>query len=218
MVQFSCDADILRYEPALFGQLHLPWQVLASGDSGSLDGTTMTDGAADFVAAGITAGCVVYLRSSDVALDGAYEIVSVDSHTELTISVLRSDSAASAVAPPSADAVSYRVATFGPQAAEAAFQLTEYFGIQPGNPASSIAVDDLVDIESLRRASVFAIISAAYAMWAGRDERGDYWSKSLYYKQCFEKARQRCHISIDLGTDGIADVTKVGGAINMVRD
>jgi len=218
MVQFSNDVDILKYEPVLFGQLHLPWQVLASGDSGSLDGTTMTDGAADFVAAGITAGSVVYLQSSDVALDGAYEIVSVDSQTELTISVLRADRNAGAVAPPSADPVSYRVATFDPQAAEAAFQLTEYFGIQPGNPASSIAVDDLVDIESLRRASVFAIISAVYAMWAGRDEGGDYWSKSLYYKQCFEKARQRCHISIDLGTDGIADVTKVGGAINMVRD
>lgn len=218
MAQFSSDIDILKYEPALFGPLHLSWQVLASGASGSLSGTTLTDGAADFVLAGIAAGGVVYLQSADGALDGAYEIVSADSATELTVSVLRSDSTANAVAPPSASDVSYRIATFGPQAAEAAFQLTEYFGIQPGNPASSVTIDDIIDTEALRRASVFAVISAAYAMWAGRDQSGDFWSKSLHYKQRFEKARQRCHISIDLGTDGIADVTKVGGSINMVRD
>jgi len=49
-----------------------------------------------------------------------------------------------------------------------AFQLTEYFGIQPGNPASTIAVEDILDTEGLRRASVFAVIAGAYAMWASR--------------------------------------------------
>jgi len=31
MVKFSSDVDILKYEPILFSELHLPWQVLASG-------------------------------------------------------------------------------------------------------------------------------------------------------------------------------------------
>lgn len=218
MVQFSSDVDILKYEPVLFGQLHLPWQVLARGTSASLSGTTLTDDTVDFVAAGIEAGHVVYLQSADAVLDGAYEVVSIDSSTQLTVSVLRADNDANPVAPPPAGDVSYRISTFGPQASEAAFQLTEYFGIQPGAPASSTTADDIVDTEALCRVSVFAVISAAYAMWAGQKVCQEFWTKSLHYRQRFEKARQRCHISIDLGADGIADVTRVGGAINLLRD
>lgn len=218
MVQFSSDIDILKYEPALFGQLHLPWQVLAAGTGASLAGTTLTDAAADFTSASVQAGNVVYLQSADGALDGAYEIVAVDSATELVVSVLRSDDAAEPVAPPQAGDIAYRIGTFGPQAGEAAFQLTEYFGIRPGHPTSSVAVENIVDTEPLRRASVFAVIASVYAMWASRDRNGGLWAKSLHYRQRFEEARQRCHMAIDLGTDGLADVTKVGGAINLLRD
>jgi len=209
MVTFSNDVDILKYEPVLFGELHLPWQVLASGTGAGLSGTILTAADADFTAAGILAGGVVYLKSADGSLDGAYEIVSVDSATQLTVSVLRSDTADAAVAPPPADDVSYRVSTFAPQAGEVAFQLTEHFGIQPGNPASTVAV---------RRTSVFAVIAGAYAMWASRLEGADFWTKSLHYKLLFEKARQRCRLSVDLGADGVADVTYVGGAIRLLRD
>jgi len=56
MVTFSSDVDILKYEPVLFGQLHPPWQVLAKGTKATLSGTTLTDGAADFVGAAIRFG------------------------------------------------------------------------------------------------------------------------------------------------------------------
>jgi hypothetical protein len=59
MVSFSNDADILKYEPILFGELHLPWQVLWAGTGGTLSGTTFTANDADFVAARISAGGVV---------------------------------------------------------------------------------------------------------------------------------------------------------------
>ena len=36
MVSFSNDADILKYEPILFGELHLPQQVLATGIGGTV--------------------------------------------------------------------------------------------------------------------------------------------------------------------------------------
>ena len=55
-VKFSNDVDILKYEPVLFGELHLPWQVKASGTGATLNGTTLTAVGADFVAAGIEAG------------------------------------------------------------------------------------------------------------------------------------------------------------------
>jgi hypothetical protein len=217
-VKFSSDVDILKYEPVLFGELHLPWQVQTSGTGATLSATTLTAPGANFVAASIEPGGVAYLRSSDGALDGAYEIVSVDSATQLTVSVVRADLSRPAVAPPANDEVSYRISTLGPQAVEAAFQLTEHFGIRPGNPASEIATDDLVDVEGLRRASVLLVISNVYAMWASRGEGECLLQKSVLYRQLFEKARQRCHLSVDLGSDGIADVNRVGGVVRLVRD
>jgi len=114
--------------------------------------------------------------------------------------------------------VSYRISTFAPQMGEAGFELTAYFGIQPGHPTSAITVEHIIDPEVLRRASVFLVISSVYAMWANRTESAGFWSKSLHYKERFEKARQRCRLSIDLGSDGIAEITRIGGAITLVRD
>ena len=218
MITFSNDVDILKCEPVLFGELHLASQVRASGTGATLSGTTLTADGADFIAAGVEAGGVIYLRSADGSLDGAYEIVSVDSATELTISVVRADVADPVIAPPTADDISYRVSTFGPQAVDVAFQLTEYFGIRPGDPTSEIGVENLLDTEGLRRASVLAVISRVYGNWSTQTDGECFWRKSLLYQQLFEKARQRCHLTVDLGADGVADVTRVGGAIRLIRD
>lgn len=107
MVTFSNDVDILKYEPILFGELHLPWQVLAAGTGSALSGTTLTAGGDDFIAAQVRVGGVIYLQSADDSLDGTYEIVSVDSSTQLSLSVIRSDSTETAVPPPAATNISY---------------------------------------------------------------------------------------------------------------
>jgi hypothetical protein len=218
MVCFSNDADILRYEPMLFAELHLPGQVLATGTGGTLTGTTFSANDADFISAQVSVGGVIYLQSTNGMLDGAYEIVTVDSAVELTISVVRADSDDEPIAPPAASDISYRISTFRPQANEIAFQLTEYFGIQPGNPASDIEVQDILDMDVLKGVSVFAVISVVYAMLASRAEDENFWTKSQHYQKLFEKARQRCRLSIDKGTDGIADVTRTGASVRLVRD
>jgi len=218
MAKFSNDADILKYEPILFGELHLPGQVLAAGTGGTLSGTTFTASGGDFVSASVLCGGVVYLQSAEGVLEGAYEIVSVDSATQLTISVVRADSNDAPIAPPAANDISYRISTFGPQASEVGFQLTEYFGIGPGNPASDYDADDVLDASVLKRASVFAVIASVYAMLASKAEDENFWKKSLHYQRLFEKARERCRLSIDVGSDGLADVTKVGASVRLVRD
>ena len=68
MISFSNDADILKYEPVLFGELHLPWQVLSAGTGGALSGTTFTDTGGDFVSAQVSSGGAVYLRLRPEAL------------------------------------------------------------------------------------------------------------------------------------------------------
>jgi len=218
MVSFSNDADILKYEPILFGELHRPGQVLTAGTGGTLNGTTFTASGADFVSAQVSSEGVAYLQSADGTLDGAYEIVSVDSATQLTISIIRADSDDQLIAPPAATNISYRISTFRPQASEVAFQLTEYFDIKPGNPASDIDVQDVLDTDVLRMASVFAVISSVYAMLASKAEDENFWKKSLHYQTLFEKARQRCRLSIDVGSNKVADITRFGSSIRLVRD
>jgi hypothetical protein len=218
MVSFSNDADILKYEPILFGELYMPWQVLAEGSGGTLSGTAFTSAGVDFVAAQVAAGGVIYLESENESLDGAYEIVSVDSQTQLTISVIRADSQSEAIAPPPAEDISYRISTFTQQANEVGFQLTEYFGIRPGNPASDYDIDDILDTTVLRQASVFVVISSVYAMLAGRAKDDNYWKKSLYYRRLFNQARARIRLSIDTGSDGVIDVTQIGSCGRLVRD
>jgi hypothetical protein len=218
MVKFSNDADILKYEPVLFGELHLPSQVLISGTGGVLDGTVFTASSADFVNAQVSSGGVIYLWSSDGLLDGAFEIVSVDLATELTVSVIREDSETAAIAPIAATDISYRVATLGPQAAEAGFQLMEYFGINRGDSANDITADDIINASVLKQASVFSVLSTIYAMLAGQNKDESYWEKSLYYRRLFERARERCRLNIDIGSDNVADITEIGGSIKLVRD
>jgi len=218
MVKFSSDVDILKHEPILFGELSLPSQVLISGTGATLTGTTLTAPDADFQSAGLDAGGVVHLRSANGLPDGAFEIVSVDSATQLTVSILRSGAADDPIAPPAADSITYRVVTYEPQAVDAAFELTQYFGIQPGNPTSAITTDDILDFEGLRRACVFAVIASVYRAWACRTDGDAFWHKSKQYKQLAEDARQRCHLSVDLDGDGVADITRVGGVIRLVRD
>lgn len=218
MAKFSDDADILKYEPILFGELHLPGQILASGTGGALSGTTFTATGADFISAQVSADGVIYLQSANGSLEGTFEIISVDSATQLIVSILRADSGDDAIAPPAATDITYRVSTLAPQATEVGFQLTEYFGIKPGNPASDTGVEDILGKDVLRLASVFGVISSVYAMLASKSQDENFWKKSLHYQGLFEKARQRCRLSIDAGSDGVADITRMGASVRLVRD
>jgi len=219
MTVFSNDVDILKYEAVLFGELHYPWQVLCAGTGGALSGSSFSKTGEDFLSAGVTAGGVIYLQTSDGELDGGFEIVSVDSATELTVSVLRADDSDSAVSPGSGSDISYRISTFGPQGQDVLVELTQYFGIGPGNADSVYDVDDILDVSVLKQASVYAVIAGVYATLAGGTEGDEgFWKKSLHYRGLFEKARERCRLSIDAGGDGVSDRTNIGGSVRLMRD
>jgi hypothetical protein len=218
MLAFSNDMDILKYEAVLFSDLHFGWQVLCEADGGVLSGTTFSKTGEDFISAGVSAAGAIYLRSSDGTLDGAYEIVSVDSATELTISVLRADEGGSAVGPGDASDVAYRVSTFLPQASEMAFELTQYFGIKPGNPDSEYEVSDILDTSGLRQASVYGVLAKIYATLGNGADQDCIGQKSLHYQRLFEKAKERCRVSIDISGDGVAERTNIGGSLRLVRD
>jgi hypothetical protein len=218
MQAFSNDVDILKHEPVLFGDLHFPSQVKAAGTGAILDGTHLTASGVDFLATDVAPGGVIYLKAQDGSLDGAYEIVSIDAPDQLTVSVLRADPTDAPVPPLAASDIAWRISTFDQQARDVASQLTEYFGVRPGDPAATYGVEDIMDVEVLRRASTLAVISRIYTTWAPQTNDGTFWTKSNHYKQEFEKARLRCHLSIDANRDGVADLTRTSNSIRLVRD
>ena len=220
MNSFSNDVDILRYEPSLFGDLHFAGQVLTSGTGGEVSGTAFNAGDADFNAARIAAGMVIYLQSADDAINGAFEIVSVDSTTQLAVSILRADRQDQAIALRDADNISYRICTYQPQSSEVFLQLTQHFGLKPGVADGVYSADDILDTSVLKQVSVYGVLSMIFASLAGRsaDKEENFWNKSRYYRQLFEKALQRCRVCIDLGDDGVADSVRSGASVRLLRD
>ena len=220
MNSFSNDVDILKYEPSLFGNLHFAGQILTSGAGGEISGTTFIATGADFEAAKITAGMVIYLQSADGTVDGAFEIVSVDLATQLTISVLRADGQSEAIALQDAEDVNYRICTYQPQSGEIFLQLAQHFGLRPGVADGLYSADDILDVSVLRQVSVYGVLSIIFATLAGRTDKSEenFWRKSKYYRGLFEKALQRCRVSIDLGDDGVADSVRSGASVRLLRD
>lgn len=219
MQVFSNDRDVLRYEPALFNTLFLPGQILAHGTGASLSATTLTKTGENFITKGVSAGNVIYLESTIASVATSFEVVSVDSATQLTISVLRCDITSDAISP-DADASDYiyRIATFSPQGNDAMKQLTRYFGLQPGDPSSDYSAADLLDAEVMVQVSVFLIIAGVYATLAsGINGQDAYWDKSFYYNDKFLKALARCKVDIDLGKDGARDLTNYANSPKLLR-
>ncbi len=220
MSSFSNDVDILKYEPSLFGDLHFASQVLTGGTGGEVTGTTFSAPDADFNVAKITAGMVIYLQSADDVVNSAFEIVSVDSAVQLTVSVLRTDEQTEAIALKDTEDVNYRICTYQPQSNEVFLQLTQHFGLRPGVTDGIYGADDILDASVLKQVSVCGILSMIFATLAGRADENEenFWKKSKHYRELYEKALQRCRVCIDLGDDGVADSVRSGASVRLLRD
>jgi len=217
MTAFSKDRDILIYEPELFNQYYFQSQVLAEGTGGTLSGTSFTVSGEDFISAGVSAGCVIYLQAAALTAC-AFEVVSVDSATQLTVSVLRAQGDDEPVAPPSAGDVSYRISTFAAMTEQVGAELMECFGIAAGDSDSEIDINDIINEEVLKRASIFGVISRAYASLASEEDAEHFFKKSHYYQTLYEKARERCRIDIDINGDGERDGSLGRGTGRLIRD
>jgi hypothetical protein len=215
MEVFSSDVDILKYEGVLFSELYFPWQILSEDKDGVLSGTSFSSAGGDFINAGAKAGGVIWLSASDGSIEGSFEIVDVQSATELTVSVLRADADDAAIGVGQASGVSYRISTFDAQSGETMYELTRYFGVGPGDPDSDYGVSDIADISVLRQASVYAVIASIYAS-AGNGKADDgYWKKSLHYRKLFEKARDSVRLGVDI--DG-SNAKTIGGSFGLIRE
>ncbi len=218
MVRLCDDRDILKYEPALFGANHPANQVIAVGSAGVLAGTTFQASGANFVSAGVEAGDCLYLKSADGKLDGVYEIATVDSATQLCVSVLRADSEANPTAPPAGSDVTYRISTFKPQIVDVSLLLMEYLWIKPGETIGDVCADEILESDEVRQLCAIGTIAAAYRTLASGVSDDNFKGKWQKYEEMFGQGMERCRVVIDKDGDGVADSIRYGGCGRLFRD
>ncbi len=210
MYLFSKDIDLLAAEPSLFIEAYRPCQVISKGANAQLAQTALTAAGANFTTAQVQPGDVIYLTTGDGLIDGCFEIVSVNSATQLTVSILRHDSTLSPIPIGTSSSVLWRICTYRPQAAVVSLQIAGQLGI---------ADETILNPQDLRQASAFGVLSGLFAALSqGTGASDTAWHKHRYYTDLHQKAMVRCRILLDTNADGFPDSQRLGGVITLKRD
>ena len=161
------DRDILAAEPSLFSDDCFSSQVLCGGTNGIVAGTQFTASGVDFNASGVVAGGVINLAAADGSIDGGFEIVSIIDSTHITVSILRSDPAAGAIAVGSASGLTWSIKTYAPQISIAEMQLSHRLRCLPGWEAATITLAELENAEAVRLAGLQTLLGNLYGTLYG---------------------------------------------------
>ncbi len=201
------DRDLLAIEPEIFTGGGFDSQQMSAGTDGAISAATFTSASADFTSAKITAGMVLCVYSAVPAEARSYEIISVDSSTSLTVSILRADREADAVAPPAGSDLKYYINTFGPQVCAARDDLLER--LRRISETDGIDPADFVDSARLRRAVAFAALAGIFtARSSGAVGDDANWIKAEFYRREHAAAVGTLRLARDLDGDGLADQTR----------
>ncbi|HOK67826.1 MAG TPA: hypothetical protein PK054_09485 [Anaerohalosphaeraceae bacterium] len=191
-IAFSTDADLLCYEPMIFKGTSFAGQTLARGQNGQVSGTVFLATGENFPAKQVRAGHLIYLSDGVGNLDGIYEIVRVDSASQLTLSVLRADPESEPIPVGTGTSLFYRIGTFDAQSAEAARLLMEALQIAPDRPDAAFRLEDLLSTEPLRILSVRMVLAMVFAsLIQNKETEALYRSKQQHYEQAAEQIRRR---------------------------
>jgi hypothetical protein len=216
MSQFCTDRDILAIEPNAFLAGGFPSQELAAGSDGAVTGTTFTSAASDFQPAAVEAGMVLCTYTTTPAEGTACEIVSVDSATSLTVSVLRADSEAPAVPPPEGSELSFRVRTFAPQIKSVSDTLARK--LRQLAEVGGLAAADFADSAQLARVCAYGVLAAVFVARAENATPADAnWIKAEHYRNEFRRLQLQLRLSVDADGDGRAEQTRALGNVALRR-
>ena len=216
MANFSTDADLLKWEPTLFRDLAVGGQRLASGLDGTTSGITLTSASAAFLDARVTPGHVLRLVGQENDECGCYEILSVESQTELLATQVGRAASDSVDLPTGSDWV-YCIDTFDPQAEEVRFELLTRLGLSTDE--QGLEQEELVlQRRQLRRASVFATLLMVFEGQSGSSQEGrNLAAKAALYRQLYEKELAKIRVNLDRDGDGLPDDMRAPGSIRLQR-
>ena len=197
---FAKDRDLFVLEPGLHKDVAWMGQRLLSV-IGSLSGTTLTINSGSFVDAGIASGHVV-------VFDGvALEVVSVESATSATVSLMRGDTGSSAIPGVGASSQKVEVYGYGPQLGMVHRQVLSMIGLDPDGEGFDESVvtnpGALVRLEAL--GALHLIYAGAGAPGTGGQK---FEQRAQMYKQRFASERERVVALVDLDGDGIAEMKR----------
>ena len=219
MANFSTDADLLKWEPALFREIAPEHQCLTRGEGASSLIYQVTAPGAAFIAARVRPGHVVHLANPDQGVDGYYEVMSVEGETELLATLVGSP-VDEWVPLPTATDLAFAIHTFDPQHEEARWALLARFGLEMD--ASDVAADLerwILEHRSLRRASVALVLATVFrgqAVAAATD--GALRSEEHTTEQPSPDEVAKVRLAVDRDADGRPDDVRSLGSHRLRRD
>ncbi len=219
MANFSTDADLLKWEPAVFREIAPEHQCLVRGEGASSLLYQVPAPGAAFVAARVRPGHVVHLANADQGVDGYYEVMSVEGETELLATLVGSP-ADEWVPLPTATDLDFAIHTFDPQHEEARWALLARFGLEMD--ASDVAADLerwILEHRSLRRASVALVLATVFrGQAAGGPADGALARKAEHYARLYEDEVAKVRLAVDRDADGRPDDVRSLGSHRLRRD
>ena len=217
MTTFCTDLDLLHWEPNIFRDAAFASQTLLSG-SAALAGTTLTIASGSLIAAHASADGVVVLGG---AVAGSFPIVSVDSATVCTISVLydqlfpdEGDPVPSPIG--TASGLTFTIRTFWAQRRIVSELLNQAAGIEPtSDPFNS---PQIVNPKALKRACMLGTLQMIYnALAAATGAPDEYAVRADLYQQLYRRAMRSTNVEIDLNNDGVADERRQLNVLRLAR-
>lgn len=213
---YCTDQDLLLWEPNLFRDAVFASQALIAG-TGDLAGGTFTIASGSLTDAHVEAGQVIVLTG---AVEGCFPIVSVDSATQLTLSVMydglfpdEGDGEPSPVG--TAAGLGYAIRTFWPQRQIVSELLRAAAGVGSDTLQPNAT---LVSSSALRRPCALGTLQAIYnALAAASTDAASLLIRADLYQRLYRRAIERTLVEIDTDGDGEADLARCLGVGKFVR-
>jgi len=219
MPNFSTDADLLKWEPALLREIALDHQCLARGSGASSETFSVVAETAGFKTGKVGPGHVIHLKNDDQGINGYYEVLSVESETELLAGLVGGHGDEWVPLPAGTD-LEFDIHTFDPQHEEARFALLARFGLETD------AADTAADLErwilqrrAFRRASVALVLAMLYrGQSTGGPDAAGLARKADHYARLYEDEVTKARVILDRDGDGRPDDLRTLASHRLRRD
>ncbi len=215
------DVDLLHWEPTLPRDAAFASQTLLAG-TGTLSNTSFTIAAGSLAVANVVSNQVIVINGS---VNGCFPIASIESPTELKLSVLYDQlqpdmpgAALRAAAPAASDVpdVPYSIRTFWPQRSIVTELLYQAAGVGNARPGETQAT--ITNLDALKRVCTLGTLQMIYnALAVTSDDTAHYQVRADLYEKLYRRALRAAKVDIDLDGDGFPEVTRALNVLGLQR-
>jgi hypothetical protein len=218
MTTFCTDIDLLHWEPNILRDAAFASQTLISGN-GDLAGSLFTLASGSFAAAHVAQDQAIVLTG---ATTGTYPIVSVDSATQLTVSVLydglypTSGNPAPPVPPGSGGSgLAYVIRTFWPQRRVVSELILQAAGLDPADGDVDLKI---LNPHAFKRACTLGTLHMIYsALAAAAANPANLHIRIDLYQKLYRRALGKVTVELDLNLDGRIDTVRPLNVLELHR-